>query len=84
MAQCTYASHSLSPRCRVPISLVYRTDLAKLDGSDPLLLDAYGRCAHTAIHCCAEHCRSTARGTQRCTNNSAVTRPPSPLHALQL
>ncbi|PSC70317.1 Protease 2 [Micractinium conductrix] len=27
---------------QVPISLVYRTDLAKLDGSDPLLLDAYG------------------------------------------
>ncbi|PRW44843.1 prolyl endopeptidase-like isoform A [Chlorella sorokiniana] len=27
---------------RVPISLVYRSDLAKLDGSDPLLLDAYG------------------------------------------
>ena len=31
---------------QVPISLVYRTDLAKLDGSDPLLLDAYGRWAH--------------------------------------
>lgn len=28
---------------RVPISLVYRTDLAKLDGSDAMLLDAYGR-----------------------------------------
>lgn len=28
---------------RVPISLVYRTDLARLDGSDPMLLDAYGR-----------------------------------------
>jgi oligopeptidase B len=28
---------------RVPISLVYRTDLAKLDGTDPMLLDAYGR-----------------------------------------
>ncbi|EFN56398.1 hypothetical protein CHLNCDRAFT_144964 [Chlorella variabilis] len=27
---------------RVPISLVYRTDLARLDGSDPMLLDAYG------------------------------------------
>lgn len=27
---------------RVPISLVYRTDLAKRDGTDPLLLDAYG------------------------------------------
>lgn len=27
---------------KVPISLVYRTDLAKLDGSDPLLLNAYG------------------------------------------
>ncbi|KAL4433270.1 hypothetical protein ABPG77_003318 [Micractinium sp. CCAP 211/92] len=27
---------------RVPISLVYRTDLAKLDGSDAMLLDAYG------------------------------------------
>lgn len=27
----------------MPISLVYRSDLAKLDGSDPLLLDAYGR-----------------------------------------
>lgn len=27
---------------RVPLSLVYRTDLAKLDGTDPLLLDAYG------------------------------------------
>ncbi|KAK9831069.1 hypothetical protein WJX74_002118 [Apatococcus lobatus] len=26
----------------VPISLVYRQDLAKLDGSDPLLLDGYG------------------------------------------
>ena len=24
---------------RVPVSLVYRKDLAKLDGSDPLLLD---------------------------------------------
>lgn len=35
---------------RVPISLVYRTDLAKLDGTDPLLLDAYGRCAHAAFH----------------------------------
>lgn len=30
---------------RVPISLVYRKDLAKLDGSDPMLLDAYGRWA---------------------------------------
>ena len=28
---------------RVPISLVYRADLARLDGTDPLLLDAYGR-----------------------------------------
>lgn len=27
---------------KVPISLVYRRDLAKLDGSDPMLLDAYG------------------------------------------
>ena len=27
---------------RVPISLVYRRDLARLDGSDPLLLDGYG------------------------------------------
>jgi protease II len=27
---------------RVPISLVYRQDLARLDGSDPMLLDAYG------------------------------------------
>jgi oligopeptidase B len=27
---------------QVPISLVYRQDLAKLDGSDPLLLNAYG------------------------------------------
>lgn len=27
---------------KVPISLVYRKDLARLDGSDPLLLDAYG------------------------------------------
>ena len=27
---------------KVPISLVYRTDLAKLDGTDPLLLNAYG------------------------------------------
>lgn len=27
---------------QVPISLVYRTDLAKLDGSDPMLLNAYG------------------------------------------
>lgn len=27
---------------KVPVSLVYRTDLAKLDGSDPLLLNAYG------------------------------------------
>jgi oligopeptidase B len=25
---------------RVPVSLVYRTDLARLDGTDPLLLDA--------------------------------------------
>ena len=25
---------------RVPISLVYREDLARLDGSDPMLLDA--------------------------------------------
>ena len=33
---------------RVPISLVYRTDLAKLDGTDPLLLDAYGRQASAA------------------------------------
>lgn len=28
---------------RVPISLLYRTDLVKLDGSDPLLFDGYGR-----------------------------------------
>lgn len=28
---------------RVPISLVYRTDLARRDGTDPMLLDAYGR-----------------------------------------
>lgn len=27
---------------KVPISLVYRTDLAKLDGTDPLLLNGYG------------------------------------------
>lgn len=27
---------------KVPISLVYRTDLVKLDGTDPFLLDAYG------------------------------------------
>lgn len=27
---------------KVPISLVYRKDLVKLDGSDPMLLDAYG------------------------------------------
>jgi oligopeptidase B len=27
---------------KVPISLVYRRDLVKLDGSDPMLLDAYG------------------------------------------
>lgn len=27
---------------QVPISLVYRKDLAKLDGSDPLLLNGYG------------------------------------------
>ncbi|CAG9465300.1 unnamed protein product [Pedinophyceae sp. YPF-701] len=27
---------------KVPISVVFRKDLAKLDGSDPLLLDAYG------------------------------------------
>jgi len=27
---------------KVPISLVYRRDLVKLDGSDPFLLDAYG------------------------------------------
>ncbi len=27
---------------QVPISIVYRTDLVKLDGSDPMLLDAYG------------------------------------------
>ena len=27
---------------RIPISLVYRKDLVKLDGSDPMLLDAYG------------------------------------------
>ena len=27
---------------KVPISIVYRTDLAKLDGTDPMLLDAYG------------------------------------------
>ena len=28
------------PFHQVPISLVYRKDLAKLDGSDPMLLDA--------------------------------------------
>ena len=27
---------------QVPISVVYRKDLVKKDGSDPLLLDAYG------------------------------------------
>jgi oligopeptidase B len=27
---------------KVPVSIVYRTDLAKLDGTDALLLDAYG------------------------------------------
>jgi protease II len=27
------------PSCQVPISLVYRKGLAKLDGSDPLLLN---------------------------------------------
>jgi oligopeptidase B len=27
---------------QVPISIVYRTDLVKLDGTDPMLLDAYG------------------------------------------
>lgn len=27
---------------KIPISIVYRKDLAKLDGSDPMLLDAYG------------------------------------------
>ena len=27
---------------KVPISLVYRQDSVKLDGTDPLLLDAYG------------------------------------------
>lgn len=27
---------------RVPISIVYRKGLVKLNGSDPLLLDAYG------------------------------------------
>jgi protease II len=34
---------------RVPISLVYHTDLARLDGTDPLLLDAYGRQAFAAL-----------------------------------
>lgn len=27
---------------QVPVSIVYRTDLVKLDGTDPMLLDAYG------------------------------------------
>ena len=27
---------------KVPISIVYRKDVVKLDGSDPMLLDAYG------------------------------------------
>ena len=42
---------------RVPVSLVYRRDKAKLDGSDPLLLDGRGgpltllAClAHTSCH----------------------------------
>ena len=34
---------------QVPISLVYRADLARRDGTDPLLLDAYGRCVSV---CC--------------------------------
>lgn len=35
------ALHALR-RGKVPISLVYRTDLAELDGSAPALLDGYG------------------------------------------
>ena len=31
---------------RVPVSLVYRKDLAKLDGTDPLLLDGCGCSTH--------------------------------------
>ena len=31
-----------SDKVKVPISLVYRPDLIRLDGSNPLLLDAYG------------------------------------------
>lgn len=35
--------HATAPDgVQVPISLVYRKDLVKLDGSDPMLLDAYG------------------------------------------
>lgn len=33
---------------KIPMSLVYRTDLAKLDGTDPLLLDAYGTMSYAA------------------------------------
>lgn len=36
---------------QVPISLVYRTDLAKKDGTDPLLLDGYGRVQGFAAAC---------------------------------
>jgi oligopeptidase B len=37
---------------RVPVSLVYRRDRARLDGSDPLLLDGCGReslCCRVAL-----------------------------------
>jgi oligopeptidase B len=41
-----YTSHRLWAAApdgvKVPVSLVYRADLARLDGSDPLLLNAYG------------------------------------------
>lgn len=34
--------HCAGCNAQVPISLVYREDLVKLDGSDPMLLDCYG------------------------------------------
>lgn len=34
---------NVTVHCQVPISLVYRKDLVKKDGSDPFLLDAYVR-----------------------------------------
>ena len=45
---------------RVPVSLVYRRDLAKLDGTDPLLLDGCGTIDRRGVAAAQDCSRSSA------------------------